>query len=62
LKWSNKMTVETIGTYMPRLTNAEEAPEAQIIDYEAMKKILYLGIKGEVHLPMEENHNVDTFA
>jgi hypothetical protein len=37
-------------------------PEGDVIDIKAMKAILYLGIRGDVYLPAEEGHAVDTRA
>lgn len=54
------MTVESVATYNPRMMNAEVP--AEVIDFDMMKAILYLGIKGEVQLPIKENHTIDTFA
>ncbi len=37
-------------------------PEGDIIDIKAMKAILYLGLRGDVYLPVDEGHAVDTHA
>jgi hypothetical protein len=56
------MIVNSINTYLPRFNNAEASPEVKVIDLDAIKAILYLGIRGEIHLPMKEQHSIDTFA
>ncbi len=40
----------------------ETVPKQTIIDINAIKSILYLGIKGDMHIPVEEKHTVDTYA
>jgi hypothetical protein len=37
-------------------------PQQTIIDINDIKSILYLGIKGNIHIPVEEKHTVDTYA
>jgi hypothetical protein len=56
------MTVESIATFTLPMKSVESSPEAEVIDLEAMKAILYLGIRGEIHLPIKEQHTIDTFA
>ena len=57
-----QMTIDSINTYLPRYNNAQASNEANVIDLDAIKAILYLGIKGEIYLPMKEQHTIDTFA
>jgi hypothetical protein len=40
----------------------EVVPQQTIIDINDIKSILYLGIKGNIHIPVEEKHTVDTYA
>ncbi|MBN1799241.1 MAG: hypothetical protein JW822_11740 [Spirochaetales bacterium] len=40
----------------------ETVPKQTIIDINDIKSILYLGIKGDMHIPVEEKHTVDTYA
>ncbi len=56
------MTINSISTYLPRLGNLEKTPESGVIDLDSMKAILYLGIKGEISLPLDGQHAIDTFA
>ncbi|MBN2353125.1 MAG: hypothetical protein JXD23_11190 [Spirochaetales bacterium] len=37
-------------------------PTEDYIDIKAMKAILYLGIKGEVYLPLDEGHSFSAYA
>jgi hypothetical protein len=46
----------------PTATAANGASESDVIDLKAIKAVLYLGIKGEVYLPMEEGSSFNTFA
>jgi hypothetical protein len=39
-----------------------KASEGDVIDIKAMKAILYLGLRGDIYLPMEDGHAVDTRA
>ena len=38
------------------------SPTEDYIDIRAMKAILYLGIKGEVYLPLDEGHSFSAYA
>jgi hypothetical protein len=40
----------------------ETVPRETVIDIKDIKSILYLGIKGEILIPVEEKHTVDTYA
>ena len=37
-------------------------PTEPYIDIKAMKAILYLGIRGEVYLPIDEGHSFSAYA
>jgi hypothetical protein len=42
--------------------SADDTTNDDVINIKAMKTILYLGIKGEVYLPLDESHTVNTLA
>jgi hypothetical protein len=44
----------------PVVAGRDQTVTGDIIDIKAMKAILYLGIRGDMSLPMEEPHLVDT--
>ncbi|MCF7927535.1 MAG: hypothetical protein K9L68_00465 [Spirochaetales bacterium] len=48
---------------MPPIQNMghREAPRFTLIEARDMKALLYVGIRGEISLPVEK-HTVDTFA
>lgn len=55
------MTVESLNTsYVSSKAKQEKVPE--VINFELLKAVLYLGIKGEVKLPVTEKHSIDIFA
>jgi len=56
------MTVESAENYSTMQFNLQNAIERNVIDIKEIKTILYLGIKGNINLPSEEDHTVDTFA
>jgi hypothetical protein len=58
------MNVEHISTAttLPDARAAGEAAEQTVINLQEIKSILYLGVKGKIHLPAAESHRVDTFA
>jgi hypothetical protein len=46
----------------PTATADNNVSESDVIDLKAIKAVLYLGIKGDVYLPMEEGSSFNTFA
>ena len=56
------MTVQSTGNYSTILKNLQKTIDINVIDIKDIKSILYLGIKGNIALPAEEQHTVDTFA
>ncbi len=42
--------------------NLEMVPRQNVIDAKDIKSILYLGIKGDIFIPIGEKHTVDTYA
>jgi hypothetical protein len=48
--------------FPPDMRTAQEANGQSIIDLQAIKSILYLGVKGKIQLNGPERHRVDTFA
>lgn len=58
------MNIETVssGIPLPDSRSAPAAPEPQVIPLEEIQSIIYLGVKGTVHLNSSESHRVDTFA
>jgi hypothetical protein len=47
----------------PVQTGAVEADQnGDVIDIKAIKAILYLGIKGNVYLPLDDGHSFNTLA
>jgi len=53
------MKIDT--TALPVMSNIPPA-EMQVINADAIKTILYLGIKGEIRLETGTKHTVDTYA
>jgi hypothetical protein len=53
------MKVDSIA--LPTVPNTQAA-EMPIINVDAIKTILYLGIKGEIKLDTGTKHTVDTYA
>ena len=53
------MKVDSIA--LPVMPNTPPA-EMQVINADAIKTILYLGIKGEIRLETGSKHTVDTYA
>jgi hypothetical protein len=56
---SERMKVD--GIALPVMSNTPPA-EMQVINADAIKTILYLGIKGEIKLETGNKHTVDTYA
>jgi hypothetical protein len=56
---SESMKVDSIA--LPAVPNTQPA-EMQVINADAIKSILYLGIKGEIKLETGNKHTVDTYA
>ena len=46
----------------PIIVGKGGVPEDDVIDIKAIKAILYLGIRGNVYLPIEEGRTIDTRA
>ena len=59
---TEKATDDTARNDQPVSGGRANAAAGDIIDIKAMKAILYLGLRGDVYLPMEEAHLVDTRA
>ncbi len=53
------MKIDT--TALPVMSTTPPA-EMQVINADAIKTILYLGIKGEIRLEAGSKHTVDTYA
>jgi hypothetical protein len=56
---SERMKVDSIA--LPAVPNTQPV-EMQVINVDAIKTILYLGIKGEIKLETGNKHTVDTYA
>jgi hypothetical protein len=56
---SERMKIDS--TALPVMSNTPPA-EMKVIDVDAIKTILYLGIKGEIKLETGNKHTVDTYA
>jgi hypothetical protein len=56
---SERMKID--GTALPVMSNTPPA-EMKVINVDAIKTILYLGIKGEIKLETGAKHTVDTYA
>jgi hypothetical protein len=56
---SERMKIES--TALPVMSNTPPV-EMQVINADAIKTILYLGIKGEIKLETGSKHTVDTYA
>ena len=56
------MEIQTINNPALFSRTMETVPKQTIIDINDIKSILYLGIKGDIHIPVEEKHTVDTYA
>jgi len=55
------MKVESLNSLYVR-SGTEQKKSPEVIDFEMLKAVLYLGIRGEVNLPMAEKHTIDIFA
>jgi hypothetical protein len=53
------MKVDSIA--LPLMPNAQ-TDDVVIIKAEQIKSILYLGIRGDIHLETGKKHSVDTYA
>jgi hypothetical protein len=53
------MKVDSIA--LPTMPSTQAA-EMQVINVDAIKTILYLGIRGEIKLDVGKKHTVDTYA
>jgi hypothetical protein len=42
--------------------NLQAVLQQNVIDVKDIKSILYLGIKGNIFIPVDEKHTVDTYA
>ncbi len=49
------------GIALPPMPHPQET-EMPVINVDAIKAILYLGIRGEIKLDMGKKHTVDTYA
>ena len=48
---------------IPSVQRSNEAvAQLSVIQLKQIKSILYLGMKGELHIDQHEPHNIDTFA
>lgn len=57
----NIMKVEGI-IQLPTMVNPPPQEEIHVIDEKAIKSILYLCLRGEIKIPPEKDHTIDTFA
>ncbi len=53
------MKVDSVA--LPTIPSTQ-VPEMTVINVDAIKTILYLGIKGEIKLEAGKKHTVDTYA
>jgi hypothetical protein len=56
------MEIEVVNNPKILTQRIETIPNESIINIKDIKSILYLGIKGEILIPIEEKHTVDTYA
>lgn len=53
--------VESIRLLQTQITQSQPVEEPQLIEARDIKAILYLGLRGEITLPLED-HEVDILA
>jgi len=46
----------------PNMYSNIQLQEPPVIDVNEIKSILYLGLKGNIKIDVEEKHTIDTFA
>jgi hypothetical protein len=56
------MEMNLVNNLVQAIQNTQAVDQHNVIAEKDIKSILYLGIKGQLFIPVDDKHTVDTYA